>query len=157
MGIAEKIADKAEVEDKRLTPVMKQALQIAEQRYKELAEDLVTCPRIVQHLGDIVQKVQTGPMPIEMYESVLRVFVRDMKQIGGHITSSASVSSSMETLAKKGTIAFAPELRESAEDCTAIKKKIDVLVAKLRAEHANGLKAAKEWHDSLGDKLKKVA
>ncbi len=157
MGIAEKIADKAEVEDKRLTPVMKQALQIAAQRRKELSADLVNCPRIVQHLGDIVQKVQTGPMPIDLYESVLRVFVRDMKQIGGHITSSESVSSSLGTLAAKGAKAFAPELRQCTEDCVSIKKEIDVLITKVRGEHAKGLKAAKEWHDSLADKLKKAA
>lgn len=157
MGIAEKIADKAEVEDKRLTPVMKQALLIAEERRKELSNDLITCPRIVQHLGDIVEKVQAGPMPIEMYESVLRVFVRDMKQIGGHLTSSDSVSSSLATLGTKGAKAFLPELRQLVEDCTTMKKTIDVLITKVRGEHAKGLKSAKEWHDSLADKLKKAA
>ena len=157
MGVAEKIADKAEVEDKKLAPVMKRALELAEQRHKELSGDLVTCPRIVDHLGGIVAKIQAGTFPIDMYLSVAPVFVRDMAQIGARITSAESVASSLGTLAAKGAKAFLPEVRQGVEDCTATKKVIDAAVVKLRGEYNKGLKSAAEWRSSLADKIKKAA
>jgi len=157
LGIAEKIAEKAETDDKRLAPIMAHALQLAAQRISELRGDRVDCPRVVQHMADTVDKILADEFPVRVYIDRVPVFVRDMKMIGGHLTAGEELSKSLEALAKRGAKAFVPELQQNVEKCADVKKQLDTFTANVRAEYEKGIKASDEWRQSLDYKIRNAA
>jgi hypothetical protein len=157
LGIAEKIAEKAETDDKRLVPIMAHALELAAQRIKELQGDRVDCPKVVEHLGTTVDKILADELPVRVYIDRIPVFVRDMKMISGHLTAGEELSKSLETLAKRGAKAFVPELQQNVEKCPTVKKQLDTLTATVRAEYEKGIKASNEWRQNLDYKIRNAA
>jgi septation ring formation regulator EzrA len=157
LGVAEKIAEKAETDDKRLAPIMAHALQLAAQRINELRGDKVDCPKVVEHMANTVDKILADEFPVRVYIDRVPVFVRDMKMISGHLTAAEELSKSLEALAKRGAKAFLPEVQQNVEKCPAVKKQLDELTASVRAEYVKGINASNEWRQSLDYKIKNAA
>jgi hypothetical protein len=157
VGIAAKIAEKAEGQDKRLAPIIALALEQATQRIQELGRDKVDCPKVVEHMANTVDKVLADEWPVRVYLDRIPVFVRDMKMINGHLTAAADLPSALETLAKKGGNAFVPEVQQNVAKCPAVKKELDGLLVKVRTEYDAGVKASDEWRKKLDYKIRNAA
>lgn len=157
VGIAEKIASKAEVDDKKLASVLAQTLKIAELRINELGADRITVPKITAHMGDCVKKVLSDEWPVSIYLDRVPVFVRDLSAVKGHTLAAGDAEAALQHLAKKGAQALSAELQSHMEKLPGTQKRLSEACSAASAELKNAVASLEGWRKDLDYKVRNAA